>query len=69
MYVPNLVSDVDHIVNLHRISTHVMSLFTLAIKNWVGIMRPDDRIWMHQLGYLFNHRGVRRRPHPQRAAV
>jgi hypothetical protein len=58
MYVPNLVSDVDHIVNLHRISTHVMSLFTLAIKNWVGIMRPDDRIWMHQLGYLLNHRGI-----------
>jgi hypothetical protein len=55
---PNLVSDVDHIVNLHCISTHVMSLFTLAIKSWVGIMRPDDRIWMHQLGYLKNHRGI-----------
>jgi hypothetical protein len=21
-------------------------------------MRPDDRIWMHQLGYLKNHRGT-----------
>lgn len=58
MYVPNLVADVDHIVNLHRISTHVMSHFTLALKNWVGIMRPDDRIWMHQIGYLLNHRGT-----------
>jgi uncharacterized protein (DUF362 family) len=58
MFVPNLISDVDHIVNLHRVSTHVMSHFTLALKNWVGIMRPDDRIWMHQLGYLLNHRGV-----------
>ncbi len=57
MYVPNLCSDVDHIINLHRISTHVMSHFTLALKNWVGIMRPDDRIWMHQIGYLKNHRG------------
>lgn len=57
MYLPNLLSDVDHIVNLHRISTHVMSHFTLALKNWVGLMRPDDRIWMHQLSYLLNHRG------------
>jgi uncharacterized protein (DUF362 family) len=58
MYVPVLCRDVDHILNLHRVSTHVMSHFTLALKNWVGIMRPDDRIWMHQLSYLLNHRGV-----------
>jgi uncharacterized protein (DUF362 family) len=58
MYVPNLVHDVDHIINLHRISTHVMSHYTLSLKNWVGIMRPDDRIWMHQIGYLKNHVGT-----------
>ncbi len=58
MWVPNLVADVDHIVNLHRISTHVMSLFSLALKSWVGIMRPDDRVWMHQISYLKNDRAT-----------
>ncbi len=55
MYVPNLITDVDHIINLHRVSTHVMSHYSLALKNWVGIMRPDDRMWMHQISYLLNH--------------
>jgi uncharacterized protein (DUF362 family) len=56
-YVPNLVQDVDHVINMHRISTHVMSHYSLSLKNWVGIMRPDDRVWMHQLSYLKNNRG------------
>jgi len=58
MYVPIICRDVDHIINLHRVSTHVMSHYTLSLKNWVGIMRPDDRIWMHQISYLKNHRGI-----------
>lgn len=58
MNFPNLFDDVDHIVNLGRVSTHVMSQFSTALKNWVGIMRPDDRIWMHQLTYLLNERGT-----------
>ncbi|MCA9618467.1 MAG: DUF362 domain-containing protein [Myxococcales bacterium] len=58
MFVPNLVGDVDHIINCHRVSTHVMSHYTLSLKNWFGIMRPDDRIWMHQISYLKNHRGT-----------
>ncbi len=57
LWVPNLVDEVDHVINLHRISTHVMSHYTLSLKNWVGIMRPDDRVWMHQLSYLKNRRG------------
>ena len=56
LYVPNLLDKADHIINVFRISTHVWSHFTMAIKNWVGIMRPDDRVWMHQLNYIKNHR-------------
>jgi hypothetical protein len=56
LYVPNLLDKVDHIINVFRISTHVWSQYTMAIKNWVGIMRPDDRVWMHQLNYLKNNR-------------
>jgi uncharacterized protein (DUF362 family) len=56
LWVPKLLDRTDHIVNLFRISTHVWSQFTMGIKNWVGIMRPDDRVWMHQLNYLKNNR-------------
>ena len=56
LFVPKLFDKADHIINVFRISTHVWSHFTMAIKNWIGIMRPDDRIWMHQLNYLKNNR-------------
>jgi uncharacterized protein (DUF362 family) len=56
MFVPNLLDKVDHIINVFRLSSHVWSQYTMAIKNWVGIMRPDDRLWMHQLNYLKNNR-------------
>ena len=58
LYVPKLLDKVDHIINVFRLSTHVWSQYTMAIKNWVGIMRPDDRVWMHQLNYLKNNRHV-----------
>lgn len=57
LYVPNLAMNVDHIVDLFRVSTHVMSHYSLCLKNWIGTMRPDDRVWMHQIGYLKNDRG------------
>ena len=58
LYVPKLLDKTDHIINVFRLSTHVWSQYTMAIKNWVGIMRPDDRVWMHQLNYLKNNRHV-----------
>lgn len=58
LFVPNLFDEVDHVVNLHRISTHITSMFTLALKNWVGTMRPDDRLWMHQLTFLLDDRAT-----------
>ena len=58
LYVPILLDKADHIINVFRISTHVWSQFTMAIKNWIGIMRPDDRVWMHQLNYLRNNRHI-----------
>lgn len=58
LWVPNLMLDVDHVVDVFRVSTHVMSHYSLSLKNWIGTMRPDDRVWMHQLGYLKNDRGV-----------
>jgi hypothetical protein len=42
LFVPNLLDKVDHIINVFRLSSHVWSQYTMAIKNWVGIMRPDN---------------------------
>jgi uncharacterized protein (DUF362 family) len=56
LYVPTLFDRVDHIINLFRLATHIWSHYTMAIKNWVGTMRPDERTWLHQLNYLRNYR-------------
>lgn len=58
MYLPKLFDEADHIINLFRVSTHVWSFFTMALKNWIGVMRPDDRMWLHQLNYIKNERGA-----------
>jgi uncharacterized protein (DUF362 family) len=57
MYLPKLFDQADHVINLFRVSTHVWSFFTMALKNWIGVMRPDDRMWLHQLNYIKNERG------------
>ena len=56
MWFPNLFDEVDHVINLCRVSSHIWSHFTMSLKNWIGIMRPDDRLWLHQLNYLRNDR-------------
>jgi len=56
MMLPRVMDEVDHIINLHRVSTHIWSHATHSIKNWIGVMRPDERFWMHQLNYLKNRR-------------
>lgn len=56
MMLPRVIDEVDHIINLHRVSTHIWSHATHALKNWIGVQRPDERFWMHQLNYLKNRR-------------
>lgn len=56
MMLPRVMDEVDHIINLHRVSTHIWSHATHALKNWIGVQRPDERFWMHQLNYLKNRR-------------
>ncbi len=56
MYIPRLFDEVDHVINVARVATHIMSHFSTATKNWIGCMRPDDRLWMHQLTFLMNQR-------------
>ena len=35
---------VDHVISLPVVKTHVASVFTLSMKNQVGMLRPDDRL-------------------------
>lgn len=59
MWFPAIFDQVDHVINLTRVATHIWSHWTGAMKNWIGCQRPDDRIWMHQLNYLRNRRPAR----------
>lgn len=49
-FVTNLVKEVDHIIGLPRVSTHLQAGVTLGYKNWVGILREDSRMEFHADG-------------------
>ncbi len=46
--IPNLVREVDHIIYLNRVSTHVLGGSTLALKSAVGWLREDSRLELHR---------------------
>ena len=49
-YITKWVNKVDHIINLPRLSTHVISGVTLGFKNMVGLLREDSRLDFHANG-------------------
>lgn len=49
-YISNIVDEVDHIINLPRLSTHAQAGVTLGFKNLVGLLREDSRIVFHSNG-------------------
>jgi len=51
LWVTEIVDEVDHIINLPRISTHTMIGVTLGLKNQVGLLRDDSRLEMHLHGH------------------
>ncbi|MFQ5866889.1 MAG: DUF362 domain-containing protein [bacterium] len=46
-YLPDLVRQVDHIISLPVAKTHIIADFTMGIKNWVGLIPPSDRKFLH----------------------
>ena len=58
-HVPEAISQADHIINVPVIKTHSSAWFTMSMKNFVGLLHPDDRRVMH---------GVQRRSRDQGAA-
>ena len=41
--IPKMVNDVDYIISIPVLKTHIKAYFSIAIKNWVGILQPKDR--------------------------
>jgi uncharacterized protein (DUF362 family) len=41
--IPRGINLVDYIISLPVIKTHSIATFTMAIKNWVGILQPKER--------------------------
>jgi uncharacterized protein (DUF362 family) len=56
-HVPEAVFEADHLINVPVIKTHGLARFTMSIKNFVGIIHPNDRTLMHE-----KHRGPSRGP-------
>ena len=46
-HVTEIISQVDHIINIPVIKTHRRAWFTMSLKNFVGLIHADDRIFMH----------------------
>jgi len=46
-YIPGLVREVDHIISLPVAKTHIIADFTMGLKNWVGLIPPTDRKYLH----------------------
>ncbi len=42
--IPKIIKEVDHIISVPVLKTHSIATFSMAIKNWVGIIAPKDRI-------------------------
>ena len=49
-YITKIIDEVDHIINLPRISSHIQTGVTLGMKNLVGLLRQDSRIEFHNDG-------------------
>lgn len=45
--IPKLVKQVDHVISLPVTKTHIIADFTMGIKNWVGLIHPTDRNYLH----------------------
>jgi uncharacterized protein (DUF362 family) len=41
--VPKILTEVDYVISIPVIKTHSIATFTMAIKNWVGILEPLQR--------------------------
>ena len=41
--IPESITEVDHIISVPVLKTHILANFSMSIKNWVGLIPPSDR--------------------------
>jgi uncharacterized protein (DUF362 family) len=58
-HVPDILAQADHIINVPVIKTHGSARFTMSIKNFVGVIHPNDRTDLHNAHRGSNARGER----------
>jgi uncharacterized protein (DUF362 family) len=47
--IPTLLADVHHVVNLACVKTHVLARYTMAMKNYIGVIDADSRRYYHRI--------------------
>lgn len=53
VWITSVVKDVDHIIYMPRVSSHVMGDITCGLKLGVGFLRDDSRLEFHKGGEYF----------------
>ncbi len=56
LWLPRMLQQVDHVINLPRLGAHALAGYTCGIKNGVGWLRDDSRRLLHQQGGAFYER-------------
>ncbi len=55
--IPRLFSEIDYLITLPVTKTHFIANYTMALKNTVGLIHPQDRRFLHSSqGYDFGAR-------------
>jgi uncharacterized protein (DUF362 family) len=47
--VPAMLDQVDHVINLACVKTHVLARYTMAMKNVIGVIDADSRRYYHRI--------------------
>ncbi len=47
--IPAMLAEVDHVVNLACVKTHFLARYTMAMKNFIGVIDADSRRYYHRI--------------------
>ena len=47
--IPAMLTDVHHVVNLACVKTHSLARYTMAMKNFIGVIDADSRRYYHRI--------------------
>ena len=48
LWLPKILGEVDHVVNLPRLGSHALAGYSCGLKNAVGWLRDDSRLHLHR---------------------